>query len=215
MTTGTPVVVSRIQNRRGTLAQFQALYPPGSYLGTYPTEQPGTGTNILQPGEIALITDAPGRVFIGTADNYYLELSTATSTVSLNLKPLQLVLQPTFPVGAWWPLPPLNTTGPTPFYSILYSITDAVLPGPSDPALANTVGTRFSKNGELQITAISLLLGYVSLTDTGTDINAYASPYDINFRADYDGAGNIQISYMHDFPVPLTFSTSSITWTSF
>lgn len=213
MTTGTPVVVSRIQNRRGTLAQFQTLYPPGSYLGTYPTGQPGTGSNILQPGEIALITDAPGRVFIGTVDGYYMELAVASGSINLNLMPLQIVLQPTSPVGTWWPIPALNTSGPTPFYSILYSVTDAALPGPSEPALPNTVGSSFSKNGELQITAISLLPGYASVTDTGTEINAYLSPYDISFRADYVG-GIIQISYMHDFPGPLTFSTSSITWAS-
>ena len=201
MTTGTPVVVSRIQNRRGTQAQFDALYP------IYPNPDKPSA---LQPGELALITDSPGRVFMGTPGGFYVELSLASSSTVLTFIPVQVALPPT---GALWsPIPALNTTGTTPFYSILYSITD-VISSPGVPAPANNVGIKFSKNGELQITAISFSPGYVSLTDTGTDINAYASPYDINFKADYAGP-DIQISYMHDFPVSLTFSTSSITWIS-
>jgi hypothetical protein len=37
------------------------------------------------------------------------------------------------------------------------------------------------------------------------------SIHNISFAANYVG-GNIQISYMHNFPVSLTFSTSSIIW---
>ena len=206
MSTGTPVVVSRIQNRRGTQAQFNALYP------VYPN--PGSQT-ALQPGELALITDAPGRVLIGSINGTYLELAVSSTSSSLSFLPLQLVLPPTG--STWATMPLLDTTIPTPFYSILYSITDAPLVG-SLPAAANTVGSMFSKNGELSITAILTQitpLPYpVSLVDTGTEINAYTTPYDISFKADYSIDGNIQISYMHDFPVALTFSTSSIIWLS-
>ena len=59
MSTGTPVVISRIQNRRGLQADFDALYPAG---------QPGTGPDVLQPGELALCTDT-GNVYIGTIDS--------------------------------------------------------------------------------------------------------------------------------------------------
>jgi hypothetical protein len=206
MSTGTPVVVSRIQNRRGTQAQFNALYP------VYPN--PGSQT-ALQPGELALITDAPGRVLIGSLNGTYLELAVSSTSSNLAFLPIQLVLPPT---GATWvAMPLLDTTGPTPFYSILYSITDAPLVGLS-PAAANTVGTQFSKNGELSITAIippiTPLPYPVSLTDTSTEINAYASPFDISFKAEYNIDGNIQISYLHNFPVALTFSTSSIIWLS-
>lgn len=209
MSTGTPVVVSRIQNRRGTQAQFNTLYP------VYPN--PGS-QSALQPGELALITDAPGRVLIGSLNGTYLELAVSSTSSNLSFLPIQLVLPPT---GATWvAMPLLDTSIPTPFYSILYSITDAPLTGLllNEPAGSNAVGTQFSKNGELSITAIltpiTPLPYPVSLTDTGTEINAYASPYDISFKADYNIDGNIQISYMHDFPVALTFSTSSIIWLS-
>ena len=68
MSSGTPVVVTRIQNRRGTQAQFDALYPNG---------QPGTGPNILQPGELALVTDSPGKVYIGNINGTYFEIGTS------------------------------------------------------------------------------------------------------------------------------------------
>lgn len=70
MTTGTPVVVSRIQNRRGTQADFDNLYPPG-YTGT----GGAIGPDILQPGELALCTDTR-RVFIGNINGEYIELAT-------------------------------------------------------------------------------------------------------------------------------------------
>lgn len=211
MTTGTPVVVSRIQNRRGTQAQFDALYP------TYP----GAGPNVLQPGEIALCTDT-GRIFVGTVNlasekGYYVELSTSSISSSLTFLPQTLELPPS--PEAWIPIPELSYTA-TPFYSIMYSVTDAT-------AGATTVGTTFSKNGELKITAVSLVSpppDSATLVDTGVEINT-ALPVpnplldpptvtpDISFKADYDGS-NIVISYMHNFTVSLTFSTSTIYWAS-
>jgi hypothetical protein len=221
MTTGTPVVVSRIQNRRGTQSQFDALYPTG---------QPGTGPNVLQPGEIALCTDT-GRVFVGTVNlasekGFYIELATASSTSSLTFLPQSINLPPS--PAVWSPIPALDHTA-TPFYNILYSITDATQSPVGSPAPANTVGTNFSKNGELKITAIVTPVAppppdAVTLTDIGTEINN-APPVpnvllipptvipDISFRADYDGS-NIRISYIHNFPANLTFSTSSIYWST-
>jgi hypothetical protein len=221
MSTGTPVVVSRIQNRRGLQVDFDNLYPSG---------QPGTGTNVLQPGELALCTDT-GRVFVGTVNlasekGYYIELAVTSTSSNISFLPVRVVLPPT---GIAWSSIPLLTVAPTPFYSILYSITDVTASGPT-PAAANMVGISFSKNGKLEITAIVEPVVQppfpVTLTDTGTEINispdvpnpwpglpATVQP-DINFRADYDVDGNIQISYMHDFPVALTFSTSSIIWVS-
>lgn len=215
MTTGTPVVVSRIQNRRGTQAQFDALYPAG---------QPGTGPNVLQPGEIALCTDT-NRIFMGTINvasdkGYYVELATAGSPSSLTFLPQRINLPPS--PTAWSPIPALDFAA-TPFYSILYGLTDAVQSPPGMPAPANTVGVNFSKNGELKITAIASPTP-ATLTDTGTEINTAApvpNPLlipptivpDISFKADYDGA-NIRISYIHNFITNLTFSTSSIYWLS-
>jgi hypothetical protein len=219
MTTGTPVVVSRIQNRRGTQAQFNALY----------TTYPGTGPNVLQPGEIALCTDT-GRVFVGTVNlasekGYYLELSTVSSTSSLTFLPQAINLPPSPTV--WSPIPVLDYPV-TPFYTILYSVTDATQSPLGTPAPANTVGDTFSRNGELKMTAIVTPVAPppfpVTLTDTGTEINNAAPvpnviPYpptvqpDISFKAEYDGS-NIRISYIHNFPVNLTFSTSSIYWSS-
>ena len=76
MSTGTPVVVSRIQNRRGTQAQFDALYPEG---------QPGFGPDILQPGEIALITDPPGKVYIGSLNGTYFEIGVSSNNTLAGL----------------------------------------------------------------------------------------------------------------------------------
>ena len=216
MAAGTPVVVSRIQNRRGTQAQFNALYP------TYP----GSGNDILQPGEIALITDAPGRVFIGNINGTYLELTTSSSSSALAFTPLQISLIPS--PSTWTPIPALIHTA-TPFLSILYSITDTPQSPINTPAPANAVGTFFSRNGELSITAIVDPMSSppfpVTLSNTGTEINTSAvvpNPWappvsvvpDITFKADYNVSGDIQISYMHNFVSNLTFSTSSIIWLS-
>jgi len=191
MTTGTPVVVSRIQNRRGTQAQFDALYPSG---------QPGTGANILQPGEIALITDPPGKVYIGSLNGTYFEIGSggsAPTSSNLTMSPLVVSLAP---ASVWTEM--LTPITATPFFSLFYSIVDTVTSNP------NNVGTNFSKNGELQITSTSTA---ATLLDTGTEINT--TTYDINFKVEYF-SGSIKFYYMHNFPSALTFSTSSIIWRS-
>lgn len=188
----TPLVVSRIQNRRGLQNDFNALYP------TYP----GTGPNVLQPGEIALCTDS-GRVFMGTTidgiNGYYIDI-TGSGTVDLSnivLTPVVTILTPSL---VWANvLPPIIET---PFFTLLYSVIDAITSFP------NTVGTSFSKNGELKITSTSTA---ATLVDTSTEINATA--YYINFSVIKTGS-NIQLQYMHNFPASVTFSTSSIIWLS-
>lgn len=217
-----PVVVSRIQNRRGTQAQFDALYPPGynGIGGASITLWP----NILLPGELALVTDTR-RIYIGNLNGEYTQLATG-----LNGDP---VLEPTT-----WVLPPSATytiitktlPGPTvvnfeyaatPFFDIVYDITD------SASADWDTVGTTYSANGEMHITAIDPLtalppvvpptppLTHASLTDDRTEINTVL-PNTISFKAQYDiTMTNIEIHYMHDFAGPLTLNTSTIRWIPF
>lgn len=271
----TPVVVSRIQNRRGTQDQFTSLYPPGfdgnsgydgifnqsvfdsvtvtsdgatvtvlcdgtkypvdtliTVSGVSPTVYNGefvitsstptsitysstaTGVittpgllypsytstlfpNVLLPGEIALCTDSR-RVFVGNLNGGYVELVPLTPQNEIQLMPLMLTLVPT---ASWSPIISFEAT---PFYKISYDITDAVSPG------WNTTGPNFGRNGTLEITAINTL---ATLNDVMTEINNSA-PADISFKADLVGA-DIEISYKHNFPTNLTFSTSSIHWVPF
>jgi hypothetical protein len=207
-----PVVVSRIQNRRGTQAQFDALYPPG-YDGVGGADI-NVYTGILLPGELALCTDTR-RAFIGNLNGEYVELDTVVGD-GIVLDPLSVVLPP----APTFTLIPELTYQVTPFFTLLYSITNSASPD------WNTIGSVFSKNGELKITAVEDFippppippfppLTPVTLTDTGTEINL-ALPADISFIARYDlTATNIEILYMHDFAGSLTFSTSTIRWAPF
>jgi hypothetical protein len=191
-----PVTVSRIQNRRGTQAQFDALYPPG-YTGVGPVDI-NIYPNILMPGELALTTDTR-RIFLGNLTGEYIEIATATGGGIL-LGPLVLSLPP---IGVPTPIPQLDYLA-TPFFTLLYDITDS--PSPD----WNTVGTAFSRNGEMKITAVTDFgPGSVSLTDTSTEVNT--TLFDISFTADYNGP-NIEISYTHNFLGSLTFSSSTILW---
>jgi len=187
MTTGTPVVISRIQNRRGMQVDFDNLYPSG---------QPGTGPDVLQPGELALCTDT-GNMYMGTTVNsvngYYISVGSSSSAPTL------IPLITTLPPSASWAnmLTPVTAT---PFFKVLYSIVDT---STADP---NIVGTNFSKNGELAVTSTTNL---ATLADTGIEVNT--TMFDISFQA-IRSAGNIQLQYMHNFPAALTFSTSNIVW---
>ena len=188
MATGTPVVISRIQNRRGLQQDFDNLYPGG---------QPGSGPSVLQPGEIALCTDT-GRVFIGTTVNtlsgYFIELGSGggggSSPLVVSLPPASVWTQMLAPITC------------TPFHSILYSVVNIVTTDPNAP------GTIFSKSGELVITSTTTS---ATLSDTSTEINS--TVHDISFRADLVG-GNIMLYYKHDFDTPVTFSTTSIIWSA-
>lgn len=201
-----PVVVSRIQNRRGTQVQFDALYPPG-YNGVGGADI-NIWTNILLPGEVALCTDTR-RVFIGNLNGEYIEIDT-TLGGGIALLPLVISLPP---IGVFTAIPELEYD-PSPFFTLLYDVTDS-------PSLDwNVVGSNFSKNGELKITAVadwSPPTPAATLTDTGTEM--YGPGYtteSISFEAGYNLASDkIQIRYTHNFPTNLTFSTTSLRWLPF
>jgi len=201
-----PVVVSRIQNRRGTQSQFDGLYPPGySGVGGYnsgsynPAFTPTNFPNVLMPGELALCTDSR-RTFMGNLNGEFLELAENIAGSGLQLGPLEVTLPP---VSTFTVIPSLTYLA-TPFTDFFYSITDSASPD------WNTTGVTFSRNGILTITAISTS---AVLTETGTEINTQV-PNDISFIATLTGT-NIQISYMHNFSSNLNFSTSSIQWQAF
>jgi hypothetical protein len=229
MATGTPVVVSRIQNRRGTQQQFDgypysapgpnSVYPSGyngvSGYGGYPNYTEINYPNTLMPGELALCTDTH-RLFIGNVNGKFDELLVGIQDTDLTLLRPQDIRLP--PHSVWTTIPNLTTkpsidiTPPiqaTSFLSFLYSVTDSAIPTrtPSD------VGVTFARNGELQITAL-LSAGTVNpkitLSDISTEINATA--YDISFRAVYNIDGTISLEYIHNFPTSLTLGFNAITW---
>jgi hypothetical protein len=215
-----PVVVSRIQNRRGTQAQFNGangIYPPGydgiGGFGSIPGYDIVNYPSVLLPGELALCTDTR-RTFLGNINGEFLELTSSTSTDIL-LSPLMIELPP---AAIFTVITGLSYI-PTPFTKILYDVTDSLSTD------WNQVGTSFSRNGQLEITAVAQFspisnppfpdITPVNITDTGTEINR-VEPNTITFKAQYDISSTyIDILYMHDFSGNLTFSTSSIKWLPF
>lgn len=218
------VVVSRIQNRRGTQTQFDgypysslgpnSLYPVGytgiGGYGSFPTFDAINYPSVLMPGELALCTDTR-RLLMGNINGEYIEVTTDQPMYDIVLTPLVTQLPPS-PLTYSTILP--LTYSPRPFFTLLYSLVDVITTNP------NQVGNSFSKMGELKISAtvdfapipnppFQPLLP-VTLMDTGTEVNATA--FDINFKTEYDLFGNIQIMYTHNFPTSLSFSTSSIIW---
>lgn len=212
-----PVVVTRIQNRRGTQVQFDGLYPPGyngiggfgSIVGYNLTNFP----EVLLSGELALCTDSR-RMFLGNINGEYIELEISGGGGSLT--PLTSVLPP---VGVFTTIPAL-TYNATPFFKIVYDVTD-------NPAADwNTVGTTFSRNATLEITATAPFvpvpamppfpaLTPVTLSDNGTEINTVL-PNGLSFQAVYNGGNTqIEIQYMHNFAGNLTLNTSTIHWSTF
>lgn len=222
----TPVVVSRIQNRRGTQAQFDNLYPP-TYTGVGGFNPPGTGPagynstaypNTLLPGELALCTDSR-RIFVGNLNGEYEEVRTAPGS-DITFAPVIWTLAPSvgyIPITRTLPGPTTVTLEyeATPFFSILYSVTDSVAPD------WNTVGTSFSRNAELKITAVTDFapipnppfpdIVSVSMVDDGSEVNLTA--FELHFRAQYNGS-RIELLYKHNFPGSLTFGTGTISWAS-
>jgi hypothetical protein len=228
-----PVVVSRIQNRRGTQDQFNghvyspsgpnSVYPIGytgvGGYGSFPTFNSSNYPNVLLPGELALCTDSR-KIFMGNLNGEYVEVEIVLGD-GLFLHPSVWELPPSgsfVPITRLLPFPVTLEYDATPFLNVLYDVTDDTL----TPDW-NTVGTNFSKNGELKITAVAYFSPNipnpnpflpdttpVELTDTGTDINL-VQPSDIQFIAQYNGP-KIEILYKHDFPGSLTFSTSTIRW---
>jgi hypothetical protein len=179
----------------------------GLNLGQYP--------NVLLPGEIALCTDSR-NIYIGNINGEYILFVGGGEFDLSALRPLVIVLPP---VGTFTVIPELTYLA-APFFSLLYDLTDS----PSTDW--NTIGVSFARNGELKITAVQDFapvsnLPYpditsASLTDESVEVKNPAdySAEDISFIAQTNGA-NIEISYMHDFPVSLTFSSITIRWLPF
>jgi len=208
----TPVVVSRIQNRRGIQDQFNALYPAGyTGIGGFGSGNYDPAFNIenypavLMTGELALCTDSR-NLYMGNINGEYVRLGTVGSGVLLNtlVPQLRATLPPT---STFTVIPELSYLA-TPFATFLYSSTDSILNN------WNTVGNNFSKNGQLQITAIiPAAANPVTLTDTGTEINP--GSYTLNFIAQYGVNNYINILYKHNFPSSLTFNSTDIKWIPF
>lgn len=172
--------------------------------------------SILLPGEIALCTDSR-RIFLGNINGEYVEIS-GTVAGDLFLNPIIRVLPP---AAVFTDIDGLKFQK-TPFSTLFYDITDVIDPN------WNAVGTEFSRNGELKITAIdeSTILppdpplpappySHVTTTDEFTEVNLL-TPSEFSLKAIYvDSGANIQIQYMHDFPGDLTFSSSSFRWIPF
>lgn len=212
-----PVVVTRIQNRRGTQDQFNALYPPGyNGIGGFGSIIDFNLTNypeVLLAGEMALCTDSR-KIFLGNINGEYLEVQGAGGSGGL-LNPIRLELPP---VGSFTLIPEL-TFDATPFFRLQYDLTDNL------SADWNDVGTSYSRNGDLMITATAPFTPIpnppfpdttpVTLSDTGTEINLVI-PNDISFMAQYNIANTqIEIYYMHNFADSLVFNTSTIKWSAF
>lgn len=214
----TPVVVTRIQNRRGTQAQFNALYPVGyngiggfgSIVGYNITNFP----NVLLPGELALATDSR-NMYLGNVNGEFIQLGAGGGGGGAPT-PLTIALPP----AASFTTISALTYSATPYFSIIYDITDNT--GPD----WDSTGTTFSRNGVLQLTATSYFVPAsptppfpaitpVTLTDSGTEINTVL-PNSIEFQAIYDsGHTQIEIQYTHNFSGTLTFNTSTINWAPF
>ncbi len=281
-----PVVVSRIQNRRGTQDQFDSLYP-GEYtsavgasstgnvitvastvgvyengsvvvlsgtgefaLGTivvsvlsateftvsavpvitlsgaeiFMPAYDGTGglnlsdyPSVLLPGEIALCTDTR-NVYIGNIGGEYILFNGGGGAADLSeLLPLVIILPPT----VTYTVIPGLTYQATPFFNLLYDITDS-----ADPDWNDVTSTSFARNGQLKITAVQDFAAVpnppypditsAGLVDDSIEVKNPAdySTEDISFIADLNGT-DIEILYKHDFPVSLTFSSTTIRWQSF
>lgn len=175
--------------------------------------------NILLPGELALCVDTR-RTFIGNLNGEYIELETVNSE-GIFLGPLVISLPPS-PLS-YTVIPELSLS-PTAFFTFLYSISDSTSPDWNDVG-----STGFSKNGSMKITAVENFTPVpnlpfppntaVSLVDDSSEAKNTQPPFgyaaeNISFKAEYNGAF-IDISYMHDFPTALTFSTSTIRWLPF
>ncbi len=280
-----PVVISRIQNRRGTQDQFDSLYPgaytsavgassvgsvitvastvgiyenglvsvisgtgefaPGTTVTTidsatqftvsadptialsgaevYIPGYDGTGglnladyPSVLLPGEIALCTDTR-NVYIGNIGGEYILFSSGGGSDLSALLPLVIVLPP----AATYTVIPELTLSATPFFNLLYDVTDS-----SSSDWNDVSGTAFARNGQFKITAVEDFIPFVNppfpdttsatLVDDSVEIKnpATYTVEDISFIALTDGS-NVEISYKHDFPVSLTFSSTTVRWQPF
>lgn len=207
-----PVVVSRIQNRRGTQEQFNLLYPIGyTGIGGYGSLPDFTATNypdVLLPGEIAFCTNSR-RVFLGNINGEYIEIAQTGSSEenSIQLTPIAIQLAP---IATFTHILELDYFARS-FFTIYYDLSNNLNPNWISP------GTSFSRSGTLQITSVAYVASPppTTLTDSGTEINNVAGAT-ISFIAEYDSSHLVtQIKYKHNFPGPLSFRTSSFTWAPF
>lgn len=171
---------------------------------------------ILQPGEIALCTDT-GNVYIGNLNGEYVRFAINISGVSF--MPLTVELEPnnTPTVISELSYDPVN------FFTLFYDLTDFPADLPPPDTTAGEPGSMFSRNGQMNITAIMSPItppmpsvSPVNLVDTFNEINLTPA-YDISFSAQYDNTASpskIQILYQHNFPPDkkLVFSTATIKW---
>lgn len=198
-----PVTITRIQNRRGTQSEFDALYPPG-YTGSGGVDI-NTYPGILLPGELALCTDTRS-VYIGNTNGEYVRIADDISNTEL--LPLSLLL---YPSPSYIPIPELSVS-PTSFFNIDYSILD------TETLNWNSPGTNFARNGTLAVTSLMPLLDSddVTLNDTSTEMSKFPSSNYISFIASYNpNDTSIDILYKHNYPVPLRFNTSTKSWIPF
>lgn len=199
MSATSPVIVSRIQNRRGTQAEFDALYPPG-YTGV----GGATGNRVLQPGEIGLCLDSR-RVFIGTLNGEYIEFGKGAGSGSgsgINFDPIIIQLPPT---SEFVEIPELTVVA-TPMLKIMYSVAD------TNTDLLGAIGTAYSRVGQLDITSTS---ARATLSDDYTTVDEDVANI-LDFRADYSNMDqSIRIKYRHDFPGILTMTSGTISWAPF
>lgn len=161
----------------------------------YPAYTPTLFSNVLMPGELAVCTDTR-NIFMGNLDGEYVQV--ATKDTGDALPPVIIALAPAASYS--------STTlvySATPFYTVLYSLTNST--STENP---NSVGTTFSRNGSLTITANA---STATLNDVFTEVNG--TSYTASFIAEYSGP-NIIIKYKHNFPTNLVFSTNSIHWVS-
>ena len=179
-TNSTHVVVSRIQNRRGTQADFNGFaYSTSGPNSVYPYNSTGNGyypsstdinftaanyPNVLLPGELSLCTDS-GRIFMGNLNGGYTEISQIISAGGgSSSNSSGDTLQPSS-----WPLPPASTfTTITRVVPNSLPVLNIPLDWSSTPFFIinysitdngsadwTTVGNSFSRNGQLKITAIN------------------------------------------------------------
>jgi hypothetical protein len=237
----TPVVVSRIQNRRGLQIEFNGLvwsggtgpdsiYPMG-YTGIegydgFPDFTAVNYPNVLLPGELCLCTDSQ-NIYMGDLNGTYIIVATGV--------PGGLALDQLTPsVWELWGGQPYGTitrtiAGPTtvtleydatPFFNIMYSVTDASVPE------WNATGPNYAENGILQVTAVQYFTPNIpnppagditpaTLVNTSSmiDKNVATTPVNLSFIAQYDVTQTkIQILFRHDYEGALILSTSTIKW---
>lgn len=164
----------------------------------YTTYNPTVYPNILLPGELALCTDSR-KLFVGNVNGGYVQLAIALPDDDLSLKPYIVPL-------------PGNSTGDiiaipnVPFYTVIYDVTDS-----TDLVNWDLPGTKFSRNGRLEITATTTT---ATLSDSGTEVSTLSPTGDINFNATVSGS-DIIISYTNTFAESLLISASAIHWSPF